>query len=73
MIDLSHFKTDNGLLMRSTEKKNCFAVDNAFCIIQFGPCFQPPFLLKFCRDFNIKHPRFCQKSIYWSGETNFPL
>ena len=22
--------------------------------------------------FYIKHPRFCQKSIYWSGETNFP-
>ena len=29
--------------------------------------------LKFCGDSNIKHPRFCQKSIYWSGETNFPL
>ena len=25
----------------AAQKKNCFAVDNAFCIIQFGPCFQP--------------------------------
>ena len=23
------------------KKKNCFAVDNALCIIQFGTCFQP--------------------------------
>ena len=25
----------------TAKKKNCFAVDNACCIIQFGPCFQP--------------------------------
>ena len=25
----------------AAQEKNCFAVDNAFCIIQFGPCFQP--------------------------------
>ena len=29
--------------------------------------------LKFCGDSNIRHPRFRQKSIYCSGETNFPL